>query len=239
MPWGALKKEKLCPSIFTIFPIFYFFLEYLRVVGTRNTFNCSKSKNKHISITGNFYLFSMISFKYCNILAEVSHHQKLCPVTPKQCQEVTSPLSEKYLPLLLGPLELLMGWNAEVWQTPPPNTWTDRREGGNSGLDIAFDSKYTLIVQTLFLAMNSAFTKVVLPFRFLFLSLSIWKNLSCSTILHWVKEWDFEKKRVCSKEICEIADCIARIVFNGFYEHMTVTHTWAPEGKNNWWCFFA
>ena len=69
------------------------------VVGTRTTFNCSKSKNKHISITGNFYLFSMISFKYCNFLAEVSHHQKLCPVTPKQCQEVTSPLSEKYLPL--------------------------------------------------------------------------------------------------------------------------------------------
>ena len=88
--------------------IFYFFSEFLLffrvriiyiVVGTRTTFNYSKSKNKHISITGNFYLFSMISFKYCNFLAEVLHHQKLCPVTPKQCQEVTSPLSEKYLPL--------------------------------------------------------------------------------------------------------------------------------------------
>ena len=41
--------------------------------------------------------------------------------------------------LKLGPLELSMEWNAEVWLTRRTNTWTDRREGGNSSLDSDVD----------------------------------------------------------------------------------------------------
>ena len=29
-----------------------------------------------------------------------------------------------------------MGWNAEVWRMLPNAGWTDRREGGNSSLDV-------------------------------------------------------------------------------------------------------
>ena len=43
----------------------------------------------------------------------------------------------------MGPLELLTWCNAEVWRTP--NGRTDRREGGNSYLDLA---KFTILWQT-------------------------------------------------------------------------------------------
>ena len=38
-------------------------------------------------------------------------------------------------------LELLMGWNAEVWHRRRTNRSTDRREGGNSGLDVTYRNR--------------------------------------------------------------------------------------------------